>query len=138
MPQLSLPQSAQLFKTLGDEVRLRLLLLLSEHGPMSVSALCAATGQAQTTVSHHLMLMRVASLVGYRRLGKNNFYFITSDYALELLRRITRGELKEPTSRPSASLSAYAVSSTLPPPGLSDYEPRHDANSRSGMSDAAS
>jgi len=59
---------------------------------LSVSSLCATVGQTQTTVSHHLMLMRMASLVGFRRVGKNNLYFVTSDHALELLRSIHRDE----------------------------------------------
>jgi len=87
-PQLSLTQSVQVFKMLGDEIRLRLLLLLAERGPLSVSTLCATVGQTQTTVSHHLMLMRMASLVGFRRVGKNNLYYVASDHALELLRGI--------------------------------------------------
>ena len=88
--QLSLPHSARVFKILGDETRLRLLLLLAEHGPLSVSSLCASVGQTQTTVSHHLTLMRMADLVDFRRSGKKNLYFVSSDHALELLRVIHR------------------------------------------------
>jgi DNA-binding transcriptional ArsR family regulator len=89
-PPLSLPQWAQVFKMLGDEIRLRLLLLLAESGPLSVSALCVAADQTQATVSHHLMLMRMSSLVGFRRVGRINLYFVASDYARELLRGIHR------------------------------------------------
>jgi DNA-binding transcriptional ArsR family regulator len=85
---LSVPEFAQVFKILGEEIRLRLLLLLAEEGPMSVSCLCEGVTQPQTTVSHHLMLMRMANLVGFRRVGKNNLYFISSEYALDLLRGI--------------------------------------------------
>ena len=64
----------QVFKLLADESRLKILMTLSREGEMHVSALCAMLGQSQPAVSHHLTLLRMAGLVGFRRDGKFNFY----------------------------------------------------------------
>ena len=65
---------AQVFKLLADESRLRILLTLAREGETHVSALCEMLGQSQPAVSHHLTLLRMAGLVGFRREGKFNFY----------------------------------------------------------------
>ena len=86
--QLSVPHAAQLFHMLGDENRLRILLLLSQRGEINVSTLGAALGQSQPATSHHLTLLRATGLVSYRRDGKHNYYFLTSDYVRQLLHKI--------------------------------------------------
>lgn len=85
---LSVPQAAQLFHMLGDENRLRILLLLAGRKEMNVSTLGQALGQSQPATSHHLTLLRATGLVSYRRDGKHNFYFLTSDYVRQLLLKI--------------------------------------------------
>jgi len=64
----------QYFKLLADDSRLRILLTLAREGETHVSALCQMLGQSQPAVSHHLTLLRMAGLVGFRRDGKFNFY----------------------------------------------------------------
>ena len=64
----------QVFKLLADDSRLRILLTLAREGETHVSSLCAMLGQSQPAVSHHLTLLRMAGLVGFRRDGKFNFY----------------------------------------------------------------
>jgi DNA-binding transcriptional ArsR family regulator len=86
--QLSVPHAAQLFHMLGDENRLRILLLLTQRGELNVSTLGTALGQSQPATSHHLTLLRASGLVSYRRDGKHNFYYVTSDFARQLLQKI--------------------------------------------------
>lgn len=62
------------FKLLADSSRLKILLGLRRSGEMHVSALCKLLGQSQPAVSHHLMLLKMASLVQVRRAGRHNFY----------------------------------------------------------------
>jgi ArsR family transcriptional regulator len=76
-------------KLLADESRLRIVLALAQEGEMHVSALCALLGSpaqpvSQPAVSHHLTLMRIAGLVGYRRDGKHNYYHLTSGFMRDL------------------------------------------------------
>jgi ArsR family transcriptional regulator len=42
-------------------------------------------GQTQPAVSHHLTLLRMTGLVGYRRQGKHNFYRVESSFVCDLL-----------------------------------------------------
>jgi DNA-binding transcriptional ArsR family regulator len=70
----TLSSLTQTFKLLADESRLRILLTLAREGETHVSALCKMLGQSQPAVSHHLTLLRMAGLVGFRREGKFNFY----------------------------------------------------------------
>jgi len=74
----------QVFKLLADESRLRILLTLAREGEMHVSALCQMLGQSQPAVSHHLTLMRMTGLVGFRRDGKHNYYHLASDHVRDL------------------------------------------------------
>src|SRR5262245_29023020 len=76
---------SEIFKSLSDKSRLKILLALAQDGEMHVSALCELLGQSQPAVSHHLTLMRMNRLVGYRRDGKHNFYRIDSAFVRDLL-----------------------------------------------------
>ena len=76
---------AQVFKLLADESRLKILLALAQDGELHVTALCELLGQTQPAVSHHLTLLRMSGLVGYRRDGKHNYYRIESGLVGELL-----------------------------------------------------
>ena len=76
---------AQVFKLLADESRLKILLALSQEGELHVSALCDLLDQSQPAVSHHLTLLRMAGLVGYRRDGKHNYYRVESGLISDLL-----------------------------------------------------
>jgi ArsR family transcriptional regulator len=75
----------EIFKLLADRSRLKILLALAHEGEMHVSALCALLNQSQPAVSHHLTLLRMAGLVGYRRDGKHNFYRVDSALVRDLL-----------------------------------------------------
>lgn len=79
------------FKLLSDPSRLKIVLALAEYGEMHVSALCEMLAQSdpsmkfsQPAVSHHLTLMRMIGLVGYRRDGKHNYYHLVSAHVRDL------------------------------------------------------
>src|SRR5262245_21470782 len=76
---------SDVFKLLADKSRLKILLALAKEGQMHVSALCELLDQSQPAVSHHLTLLRMRSLVGYRRRGKHNYYYVNSSLVSELL-----------------------------------------------------
>lgn len=78
----------QHFKLLADDSRLRILLTLTREGEMHVSALCQMLGQSQPAVSHHLTLLRMAGLVGFRRDGKFNFYRMDASLFGDMLERL--------------------------------------------------
>jgi ArsR family transcriptional regulator len=85
VPDPTIEGLANVFKLLADRSRLKILLALSQDGEMNVTALCDLLRQSQPMVSHHLHLLRMARLVGYRRDGKHNFYRVDSALVRDLL-----------------------------------------------------
>src|SRR5204863_2101736 len=73
------------FKLLADRSRLKILLALAHNQEMHVSALCDLLRQSQPAVSHHLTLLRMSGLVGYRRDGKHNYYRVESGLVSDLI-----------------------------------------------------
>jgi ArsR family transcriptional regulator, arsenate/arsenite/antimonite-responsive transcriptional repressor len=71
-------QMVEIFKSLSDQSRLQILMLLARGGEMHVSAICKEVHQSQPAVSHHLTQLKNARLVDYRRDGKFNFYKLDS------------------------------------------------------------
>ncbi len=81
----TLGRMTAVFKLLADSSRLKIVLALAQDGELHVSALCDMLGQSQPAVSHHLTLMRMVGLVGYRRDGKHNYYHLASAHVRDLL-----------------------------------------------------
>ena len=66
---------SELYRLLGDEVRLRLLRVLAgKHGRLNVTELTAVLGIAQSGVSRHLRLLKEAGLVIEERGGGFSYY----------------------------------------------------------------
>ena len=76
--------TAEVFKTLSDPTRLRILGVLG-RGEICVHELCARVGMSQTAVSHQLRLLRVARLVRTRRAGREIFYTLDDEHVLSLV-----------------------------------------------------
>ena len=93
-----------LFKTLSDETRLAIVMLLREAGELCVCDLCAATAESQPKVSRHMALLRESGLVIDRREGKWVHYRLSPnmpawaaaviDNSWNCLREETRMKLK--------------------------------------------
>ena len=67
---------AQMFKALGDPVRLRLLSLIASH-PGGEACVCDISGTfdlSQPTISHHLKTLRSAGLLDNERRGSWVYY----------------------------------------------------------------
>jgi ArsR family transcriptional regulator len=67
---------AQVFKALGDPVRLRLLSLIGAHqgGAVCVCDLTSAFDLTQPTISHHLKVLREAGILTSERRGTWVYY----------------------------------------------------------------
>jgi ArsR family transcriptional regulator, arsenate/arsenite/antimonite-responsive transcriptional repressor len=67
---------AQVFKALGDPVRLRLVSLIGarQGGEVCVCDLTAAFDLTQPTISHHLKVLREAGLIDSERRGTWVYY----------------------------------------------------------------
>jgi ArsR family transcriptional regulator len=72
--------TAQIFKSLGDETRLRIMALLVEgREELCVCDIMAALNLPQSTVSRHLSYLKNAGLVDDRRQGIWMYYRITKE-----------------------------------------------------------
>ena len=85
VPDSTIARLSEVFKLMADKSRLKILLALAQEGEMHVSALCDLLKQSQPAVSHHLTLMRMTGLVGFRRDGKHNYYHLASRHVRDLL-----------------------------------------------------
>jgi ArsR family transcriptional regulator, arsenate/arsenite/antimonite-responsive transcriptional repressor len=67
---------AQVFKALGDPVRLRLVSLIGAHqgGEVCVCDLTTAFDLTQPTISHHLRVLREAGIISSERRGTWVYY----------------------------------------------------------------
>ncbi len=67
---------AQVFKALGDPVRLRLVSLIGarQGGEVCVCDLTSAFDLSQPTISHHLKVLREAGLIDSERRGTWVYY----------------------------------------------------------------
>ena len=90
---------AQVFKALGDPVRLRLRLvsLIGAHqgGEVCVCDLTAAFDLTQPTISHHLKVLREAGIIDSERRGTWVYYWLVPT-ALERMSAL----LSLPAGRP--------------------------------------
>src|SRR5262245_44195386 len=76
--------AAEIFKSLSDPTRLRILLRLAA-GEACVHELCAALAMSQPAVSHQLRLLRVGRMVQTRRKGREIFYSIQDEHVMKLV-----------------------------------------------------
>ena len=72
-PLLAL-SAVQLFKSLADETRLRICLLLQREGELCVCELTEALADSQPKISRHLTQLRSSALLLDRRQGQWIFY----------------------------------------------------------------
>ena len=82
--EAGLVEAAQLFRVLGSESRLRILLLLSA-GSRTVGALAEATEMSQPLVSQHLRTLRQGGLVTAVRNGKEMTYRLADQHVSHVI-----------------------------------------------------
>lgn len=72
------------FKVMGDETRMRIMLLISEES-RCVSDIAAALSMSDSAVSHQLKALKSAGLVKTRRDGKNMYYMLDDEHVNEII-----------------------------------------------------
>lgn len=76
--------AAELFRTLGDPERLRLLTLLA-GGERTVTELAQAAGAGLSVVSQRLRVLRLEGLLTRRRDGRNQYYGLADRHVADLI-----------------------------------------------------
>lgn len=80
-------RTAELFATLSDPNRVRILAALHEDFELNVSALAESLGMSTSAISHQLRGLRHMRIVRARREGRQVFYSIEDDHIAQLLRQ---------------------------------------------------
>ncbi len=70
---------SDLFKTLGDSTRIKVLYALFQ-AEMCVCDIAALLGMTQSAISHQLRVLKQARLVKYRKDGKVVYYSLDDDH----------------------------------------------------------
>ena len=84
IPEEKSQQTAELFKVLGDNTRVKILYYLLQ-AELCVCDLTVLVGSTQSAVSHQLRVLRNLRIVQGRKDGKQVFYSICSEHVRLLL-----------------------------------------------------
>lgn len=77
---------SELFKTLGDPTRIRIMDALAKT-ELCVCDLAEMLDLSQSATSHQLRVLRSSKLVKYRRDGKMVYYSLDDNHVIELYRQ---------------------------------------------------
>ncbi len=80
----TLRETGDLFKVLGDETRLGILMALFS-GSFCVHQLARIVNMSQSAVSHQLRILRQARMVRYRKEGRHTWYALADDHVRQLV-----------------------------------------------------
>lgn len=85
---------ALLLKALSDITRLKIIHLLRE-GELCVCEIMYALDKPQSTVSHHLNLLKNAGLIKWRKEGIWIHYQLSNPQIVEYVEKLTKFKIKE-------------------------------------------
>ncbi|MCB0020318.1 MAG: helix-turn-helix transcriptional regulator [Anaerolineales bacterium] len=85
LDESSAAQVAELFNTLGDTSRIRLIAALAGT-ELNVTELAARIGLSHSAVSHHLRHLRQMRLVRTRKEGRHVYYLLDDAHIEDLFR----------------------------------------------------
>ena len=73
----------KIFKALSDPTRARIIYILSQS-PLCVCDISTILDMTQSSISHHLRVLRDTKLVKFKREGKLVIYSLDDDHVLKL------------------------------------------------------
>ena len=76
----------ELFKSLGDQTRLKILFALSKN-EMCVCDIAALLEMTQSAISHQLRVLRNVRLVKYHKVGKVVYYTLDDSHVNEIFKQ---------------------------------------------------
>lgn len=87
-----MPNVEEVFKALGDPVRIKIVSMLARNGEMCVCRILPELAMTQPAVSHHLAALKNAGLVHPRKQGQWVYYSLDystlNEVALAFLRDV--------------------------------------------------
>ena len=77
---------SELFKSLGDQTRLKILFALSKN-EMCVCDIASLLDMTQSAISHQLRVLRNVRLVKYHKVGKVVYYALDDNHVNEIFKQ---------------------------------------------------
>ncbi len=87
MDETTIKSISELFKTLGDPTRLRILFTLLQRGEQNVGEIAGQVDMSESAVSHQLRVLRLQRLVHAHKSGRTVTYCLDDDHVKSLLRQ---------------------------------------------------
>ena len=84
------------FKALGDHIRIRIVQMLAKNGEMCVCKIMQELSMTQPAVSHHLSALKNAGLVRPRKQGQWVHYSLCRDALSETVSGFLQGLREHP------------------------------------------
>lgn len=91
--QNELEKAAFVLKTIAHPTRLAIIDYLGKEGRKKVSEICTDLGLEQSLASHHLNTMKLKSVLGSEREGKNMYYYLKLHEVTQILNCIDNCKL---------------------------------------------
>jgi DNA-binding transcriptional ArsR family regulator len=85
----SISGMAEIFKILGDQTRLKIVLALGKQ-ELCVLDIATVLGMSESAISHQLRLLKTLRLVKQRKEGKMVFYSLDDEHIEDLVRVASR------------------------------------------------
>jgi len=90
-PDHSLYDMSEILKAISDPLRLKILYLL-EKGELCGCHIDFVLDKPQSTVSHHLTILKKSNLVNWRKKGKWTYFSLANPKLIEEIKNITEME----------------------------------------------
>lgn len=85
LKQVNMEETAQLFKIMAEENRLKIIFALLHAEELCVCDLAIVAGMTTANASHHLRNLHAQNFVEYRKEGRLSFYSLSDDRVKKLL-----------------------------------------------------
>jgi ArsR family transcriptional regulator len=82
-------EAVPIFSVLADANRQKILLELAINDRLNVSQLDERITLSRPAISHHLKALRVAGIVSSEKIGTENYYFLTLQNAVDLMKNLS-------------------------------------------------
>ncbi|WP_141434480.1 helix-turn-helix transcriptional regulator [Bacillus sp. 03113] len=77
-----------IFQALGDVNRQQIIMLLLEQDSLNVNQITERMELSRPAVSHHLKILRQASLITFKKNGNEKFYSLSSKEFLKQIKEL--------------------------------------------------
>lgn len=81
-------KSTPIFQALGDPYRQDIIMLLSEHDPLSVNEITERSTLSRPAISHHLKILREVGLVSVEQKGTTRYYSLQLEDGVTTLKML--------------------------------------------------